>query len=231
MRSPFVIIGGLPDARLGVRRGADLAHRHVAECAHKALLPFGRQRLPGEMSRYLAHRVIQASAPTRTALGGRVSGIHRILSNYQRSLVWCIEQLFRVAKSQGLGLEDSQMASAERLMKLTAAALKAACIDMQLVQERDGKHGLPASTVFAPAEIATLEALNPTLQGSTEKQKNPHPVFSLAWAAWVIARLGYWHCYGKPPGPITIHRGMERFKAIHEGFHLGLDLQRDVRIR
>src|SRR5689334_18023743 len=102
MRSPFVIIGGLPDARLGVRRGADLAHRHVAECAHEALLPFGRQRLPDRTGRPLAHRVIQASAPTRTALGGRVSGIHRILSNYQRSLVWCIERAFRCIKTVDL---------------------------------------------------------------------------------------------------------------------------------
>jgi hypothetical protein len=145
-------------------------------------------------------------------------------------LRWTIEQLFRVAKSQGLGLEDSQMETAERLMKLTAAALKAACIDMQLVQERDGQHGLPASTVFAPAEVATLEALNPTLEGNTAKQKNPHPTFSLAWAGWVIARLGHWHCYGKPPGPITFHRGMQRFKAIHQGFSLRLKEKRDVRI-
>jgi len=62
---------------------------------------------------------------------------------------WIIEQLFRVAKSQGLGLEDSQMQKAERLLKLTAAAIKAACIDIQLVQERDGAHGLPAEVVFS----------------------------------------------------------------------------------
>jgi hypothetical protein len=145
-------------------------------------------------------------------------------------LRWTIEQLFRLAKSQGLGLEDSQMETAEGLMKLTAAALKAACIDMILVQERDGRHGLPASTIFSPAEIVTLEALNPTLEGNTAKQKNPHPALSLAWAGWVIARLGCWHCYGKPPGPITFHRGMERFKAIHQGFSLGLRKKRDVRI-
>src|ERR671933_257888 len=42
-------------------------------------------------------------------------------------LRWTIEQLFRLAKSQGLGLKDSQMETAEGLMKLTAAALKAAC--------------------------------------------------------------------------------------------------------
>ena len=52
---------------------------------------------------------------------------------------WIIEQLFRVMKSQGLQLEDSQLATGERLVKLAAAATKAACIDMQLVQERDGK--------------------------------------------------------------------------------------------
>jgi hypothetical protein len=71
---------------------------------------------------------------------------------------WIIEQLFRVTKSQGLQLEDSQLASADRLVKLAAAAIKAACIGMQLVQERDGKRQLPASTVFAEPEIETLEA-------------------------------------------------------------------------
>ncbi len=138
---------------------------------------------------------------------------------------WTIEQLFRVTKSQGLQLEDSQLASADRLVKLTAAAIKAACIDMQLVQERDGKHQLPASTVFAQPEIETLEALVPTLEGNTERQKNPHPARSLARAGWVIARLGGWNCYYKPPGPITFRRGMEQFQAIHRGRLLGSSLE------
>jgi hypothetical protein len=37
-------------------------------------------------------------------------------------------------------------------------------------------------------EIETLNALSPTLEGSTERQKNPHPPRSLAHASWVIAR-------------------------------------------
>ena len=138
---------------------------------------------------------------------------------------WVIEQLFRVTKSQGLQLEDSQLASADRLVKLTAAAIKAACIDIQLVQERDGKHQLPASTVFAEPEIETLEALVPTLEGKTERQKNPHPVRSLARASWVVARLGGWNCYYKPPGPITFRRGMEQFHTIHRGRMLGSTLE------
>jgi hypothetical protein len=133
---------------------------------------------------------------------------------------WIIEQLFRAMKSQGLGLEDSQVETAERLRKLSAIAVKAACLTMQLVQERDGAHGRPASDVFDAEEMATIEALVPTLEGSTARQRNPHPRASLAWASWVMARLGGWNCYYKPPGPITIGRGLERFQAIHLGKRL-----------
>jgi hypothetical protein len=152
----------------------------------------------------------------------------QIVGWYQ--LRWVIEQMHRVLKSQGLRLEDSQLATADRLEKLTAVAVKAACIDIQLTQERDGKHQLPGSTVFTEPEMDTIEALVPTLEGSTERQKNPHPVGSLARASWVVARLGGWNCYYKPPGPITFRRGMERFYAIHRGRQLEMRLQRDVRI-
>ncbi len=134
---------------------------------------------------------------------------------------WVIEQLFRVMKSQGLRLEDSQLATAEGLRKLTAIAVKAACIDIQLTQERDGRHKLPAGTVFSAPEIETIEALVPSLEGNTEKQKNPHRPGTLARASWVIARLGCWNCYGKPPGPITMRRGLERFYQIHQGRLIG----------
>lgn len=143
----------------------------------------------------------------------------RCVGWYQRR--WCIEQLFRLLKSQGLQLEDSQVTSAERLAKLTAAAVKAACAILQLVQERDGAHAQPASHLLDPAEMHTIEALVPKLEGKTTRQRNPHPQESLARASWVIARLGGWNCYGKPPGPITMSRGMQRFEAIHQGRLLG----------
>ena len=152
----------------------------------------------------------------------------RIVGWYQAR--WVIEQLFRVMKSQGLQLEDSQLGSAERLVKLAAVATKAACVDIQLTQDRDGKHQLPAANVFTEPEIETLVALGPTLEGKTERQQNHHPVQSLAWASWIIARLGGWNCYYKPPGPITMRRGMEQFHAIHRGHRLEMRLQREVRI-
>lgn len=154
----------------------------------------------------------------------------RLVSWYKAR--WTIEQVHRVAKSQGLNLEESQIESADRLLKLTAIAMKAATIAIQLVQERDGRDGLPASDVFSEPEIQTLHALGPTLEGKTDRQKNPHPPSSLAWAAWIIARLGGWHCYGKPPGPITMRHGLERFYPINQGWHLSKSATpaKDVRI-
>jgi hypothetical protein len=84
--------------------------------------------------------------------------------------------------------------------------------------------------VFSELESDTLAALGPTLEGSTERQQNSHPPLTLAWAAWIIARLGGWNCYYKPPGPITFRRGMEQFYAIHRGALLEMRLKRDVRI-
>ena len=70
----------------------------MAEGSHEAVLPLGRQCLPDRTGQSLAHRVIQASARPRTAPGNRVSGIRRILSNYQRRFVWHIEEAFKNLK-------------------------------------------------------------------------------------------------------------------------------------
>lgn len=135
---------------------------------------------------------------------------------------WMIEQLFRTLKRQGLRLEDSQLETATGLLKLTAIAARAACTTLQLVQARDGRSGQRAEIAFTAAEIQTLDALLPRLEGATAAQKNPHPAHSLAWAAWIIAKLGGWDGYksSKPPGPITFRHGLEYFHAIAYGWSL-----------
>lgn len=141
----------------------------------------------------------------------------RIVDWYRQR--WIIEQFFRTLKRQGLRIEDSQLASADRLLKLVAIAAKAAAIVMQLVQARDGRDMQPASLAFTDDEIAVIATLNQRLQGSTRRQKNPHPPNTLAWAAWVIAKLGGWHEYeAKPPGPITFHNGLVYFRAFATGW-------------
>lgn len=135
---------------------------------------------------------------------------------------WIIEQFFRTLKQQGLQLEDSQLETAERLIKLTAIAARAACTIMQLVQGREAVTKQDAAIAFTPSEIETLEALGPTLEGKTALQKNPHPEKSLAWAAWIIAKLGGWDGYprSKPPGPITFRHGLHYFRALANGWAL-----------
>lgn len=140
---------------------------------------------------------------------------------------WTIEQLFRTLKRQGLGLEDSLIENGAALERLTALAVIAATRTMQLVQARSrAAPAPPASWVFEADQIPVLVALQRRLEGRTVKQRNPHPPRTLAWAAWLIARLGGWTGYTseRPPGPITMRNGLARFAAIHQGYSLAKDV-------
>src|SRR6185437_3803068 len=144
----------------------------------------------------------------------------RIVEWYKQR--WLIEQFFRILKTQGFRLEDSQLATAERLLKLVAIAAKAAVITLQLLQARNGRSHQPVRLAFDATEVTTLAALNRNLEAQSKRLKNPHPPDSLAWAAWIIGRLGGWDGYpsSKPPGPITMKHGLEYFHAVATGWSL-----------
>src|SRR5271163_2335465 len=93
------------------------------------------------------------------------------------------------------------------------------------------RRGRPAAQGLAPVQPGRNQdpqSSDREYQGKTEKQKNPHPRGTLAWAAWCIARLGGWNGYAKerPPGPITFARGLQRFHAIAEGYKLATHRKR-----
>jgi len=115
--------------------------------------------------------------------------------------------------------EDSQLGTAEGLLKLTAVAALAACTTLQLVQARNGHSAERCDVAFTSSQIRTLEKLHPRVEGSTVAQKNPHHLHSLAWASWIIAKLGGWDGYksSRPPGPITLKNGLQQFTAISYG--------------
>jgi Transposase DDE domain len=144
----------------------------------------------------------------------------RIVDWYKQR--WLIEQFFRILKTQGFRLEDSQLATADRLLKLVAIAAKAAVITLQLLQARDGRSHQPVRLAFDTTEVTTLAALNRNIEAQSKRLKNPHPPDSLAWAAWIIGRLGGWDGYpsSKPPGPITMKHGLEYFHAVATGWSL-----------
>ncbi len=134
-------------------------------------------------------------------------------------LRWRIEQCFRMLKNDGLQLPETQTVDPKRLFNLATLAMNAAVRIVQLVDARDGSPR-PATDAASPVAIEAAAALCPKLEGKTERQKNHHPAASLAWLSWIVARLGGWNCYGKPPGPKTMRRGWDRFAAIAEGFAL-----------
>jgi hypothetical protein len=134
---------------------------------------------------------------------------------------WHIEQLFAILKQRGLDIEASQLESVSALQKLTVLALSVALQVLQLTLGRDHPEAA-ASVLLNSQQQACLEQLAPSLNGRTRKQQNPHPRFSLAWAAWLIARLGGWSGYQsqRPPGIVTFYRGLQTFEGIFLGWKL-----------
>jgi hypothetical protein len=141
----------------------------------------------------------------------------RIILFYRQR--WTIEQLFRTMKTKGFAVEALRQEEAP-LEKLATAVLIAAVTVMQLVAERDGTAGRPATDALDEADQPALETVCRSLEGKTAKQKNPHPEGSLAYAAWVFARLGGWTGYYGKPGPIVMLRGLTQFQAIKHGWTL-----------
>ncbi len=133
----------------------------------------------------------------------------QVVESYQAR--WYIEQLFRVFKKQGLCVEHSQIKQPQSIKKQAVMALTIATKALQLTLAREGTSFIPIETMFDQKHQQALLTLNENLTGTTQKQTNPHLPNSLAWAAWVIARLGGWKGYKsqRPPGPITMKRGLQ----------------------
>lgn len=127
---------------------------------------------------------------------------------------WYIEEIFRLIKSQGLDVESVQLESGEKLQKMVVICLAAALRIMSLKISYDRKdENTTAGIIFDKRQIALLEILLEMVEGKTLKQKNPFKHKSLAWASWIIERLGAWDGYQSqgPPGYITFTRGMQTF--------------------
>ncbi|HYS89153.1 MAG TPA: IS4 family transposase [Bradyrhizobium sp.] len=146
----------------------------------------------------------------------RITGFYR-----QR---WTIEQVFRVMKTKGFDIEAVRVAEDGPFENLTTATLIAAIQVLQMVRERDGVANRPLQDALDLEDQPALEAICQTLEGKTDKQKNPHPKGSLAYASWVCARLGGWTGYYGKPGPIVMMQGLQSLKAMLYGWRLRRDV-------
>lgn len=135
---------------------------------------------------------------------------------------WGIEEYFRTLKTAGLDIERADIGDPHAMINFVAAAAVAAVTIKQLVQARDGTTDQRLGDAFDPDDQPILEAVSVSLEGKTARQQNPHPRGSLAFAAWVIARLGGWTGYYGKPGPKVMRIGLTEFRAIKTGVRLRL---------
>jgi hypothetical protein len=134
---------------------------------------------------------------------------------------WKIEEIFRVMKRRGFDVEALRIADEAPRNRLVLACLIAATVVLQMTAERDGVAAgralRPLTDAFDPEDQPFLEAVSRDLEGRTERQKNPHPKGTLAFATWVCARLGGWTGYYGKPGPIVILSGWTKFQSLKHG--------------
>lgn len=158
---------------------------------------------------------------------GSLEQAFEVVDLYKRR--WHIEQLFRLLKKGGFGLEQSELESGWALRRLAVLALGATLRVLQLMYASQPK-SQSIDEIFTPREQACLRQVGEQLKGSTNKLANPHLTGTTPWAKWMVARLGGWNGYAsqRPAGPITLKRGLDKFTQIFAGWCLALKYCEDV---
>ncbi len=157
------------------------------------------------------------------------------VENYEQALVitswysarWYIEQIFRLLKRQGFGIEEVELESGWAIRKLAIMQATALLKILQMnIAYSQPEGGQPIEEVFDDKQIEVLHLMNGKLQGKTQKLQNNHNPKRTKWAAWIIGRLGGWKGYDSqgPPGVIVLKRGLDRISYIIEGINLAKDV-------
>lgn len=209
---------------------AQLRWKQVQLHRPKNTSPSDREGYPEQMAVYvvelqeMAQSVPEGQAPVHW----RIWTTHPVASSqaalqiiqwYQQR--WWIEELFRLIKTKGFQIESAQLSTGAALKKMIILTLEQALKVLMLKHNRNHQLPLMASRCFDPEELLCLEALASQVEGRSKKQQNPFPLLSLAWAAWIIGRLGGWtqdDMNKRPPGVISYLRGLRRFKQTYQGF-------------
>jgi hypothetical protein len=154
----------------------------------------------------------------------QLSDASQIIQLYSKR--WQIEMLFGTMKSKGLNFGASELESGCGLKRLCIIVLQVALKINQLSQGRGNEKEQSAQICFSQEQIPVLQALSNRYDGKTEKQKNPYQPSTLAWATWIIARMGGWKGYAteSQPGNKTMRIGLMQFENVIIGWSLAKNL-------
>lgn len=152
-----------------------------------------------------------------------VENIEQIVFGYAQR--WRIEDFHRTWKSGTCRVEESQLRSAEALIKwatiLAAVAVRAERIKHLSRQEPNR----PASDEFSPVEIRAITLLR--FGKSAKKHLQAKQVPTLAQATLWLAQIGGYtgKSSGGPPGSVTLTRGLKEVAVVVRAFDaMGGDL-------
>jgi hypothetical protein len=197
------------------------------------------KKLPDQIELY-AVEAKEINGPKKDAIKWRLLTTHlvttfeeaiAVINDYRQR--WYIEQVFRLLKKQGFKIEESELTSGWAIRKLTILLLNNVLRVMQLLLAYGNEESQPINEVFNSEEIVCLRLLANNMEQKNTQVQNNYAEDKLSWASWVIARLGGWKGYTKqrPPGPITMKRGLDKFDLIYQGWLLAKQIEKDVSTR
>ncbi|GAA3620877.1 hypothetical protein GCM10022397_03270 [Flavivirga jejuensis] len=177
---------------------------------------------------------VKETSQASRAINWKLLTTHKI-ENYEEALLmvewygarWYIEQLFRILKKQGFGIEETELENGWAIRKLVIMQMTALLKILQMnIAYADTEGGQPIEEVFDKEQIEVLEMMNIKLQGKSIKLQNHHKPQRTKWAAWVVGRIGGWKGYDSqgPPGVIALKQGLDRLSYIIEGTKLIKDV-------
>lgn len=140
---------------------------------------------------------------------------------------WMVEEVFKIVKKEGFDIEASELEYASSVRKLTLMIMEVIIkLFLMRLAYSAPETDIAAESCFTHDELEFLEHQIKSLEGKTEKQKNPFKQKQLKRYTWAIARLGGWKGYEskRRPGITTLWIGMRLFKAAYQGWKIKIDV-------
>ena len=209
-----------------VKRTATLEVRH-AKVTIKKPASVKDKKCPVELTLY-AVEAKEINGPKNGSIKWRLLTTHcvesfedalRIINIYRQR--WFIEQVFRLLKKKGFAIESSELTTGWGIRKLTLLLLNNVLRIMQMLMAYGNEEAQRTEEVFSEDEIECLKQI-----GSDLSMTHRFDPSKLSWATDIIGRLGGWKGNPKqrPPGPITLKRGLEKFGWIFRGWCIAKDV-------
>ena len=141
---------------------------------------------------------------------------------------WFIEEVFKALKKECFDIEASELESGWAVRKLTIMMLDTIIkvFQMSIAYSMEEGEMPDTETMFDQKEIECLEKINQQVQGNTQKLSNPFNKTKLAWAFWILARIGGWKGYAsqRKAGTATLIKGLNKFYVLYRGYSIEKDV-------